>query len=136
MNLLRPIFFIVMCGAVLLLSACSNNPESVATKEFMADLTQSNSYAMFGQVPKQGRYSLQDAAPHLTVSQALVRAGGLAAHTDKEHFVLRRGSGRFEQRLIISIDAIMRLGDVYETNPVVKAGDVIFAYGTMEFSKL
>jgi protein involved in polysaccharide export with SLBB domain len=136
MNLLRPILIILMWGAVLLVSACSNNPESVATKEFMADLKKSNSYAMFGQVAKQGRYSLLDASPHLTVAQALMRAGGMAPHADMEHFVLRRGSGRFEQRLIISIGAIMRLGDVYETNPIVKAGDIIFAYSTMEFSKL
>ena len=134
MNLLRPILFTVMCAAVLLLSACSNNPESIATEKYMAYLKQADSYAMFGGVLKQGRYSLHDATPHLTVTQAILRAGGLCAH--KDHIVLRRGSGKFAQRLLINLDAIMRKGDVDEANPVLKAGDVIFVYKIMQFSKL
>ena len=133
MNLLRLIIFIVTSGAVLLLTACSNNPESVATKEFMADLKQSNSYAMHGHVQKQGRYSLADTS-RISVSQAILRAGGFSAIADKSHIVLHRGAGKLKQRMLINVDAIMRKTDANEDDPTIKAGDVIIVYGPDGFS--
>ncbi len=134
MNLLSPIIFIVTCGAVLLLSACSNNPESIATKEYMADLKQSNSYGIFGAVQKQGRYSLADASLRFTVSRSILRAGGFDAVSNKKHVVLRRGAGKLRQRLLINVDGIMRKTDASEDDPTIKAGDVIIVYGRDGFS--
>jgi protein involved in polysaccharide export with SLBB domain len=129
MNLLRSLIAISL-GCFL--TACSNNLESIATKELMASLKQSHSYVMRGAVLKQGRYSLQDAPLHLRVSQTILRAGGFGSVSDKRHVVLRRGSGKLEQRLIVNVDAVMRHTDVDETDPVVKAGDVIIVYSKME----
>jgi|GEM_PF-3089445 len=129
MNLFRPVLFNVMCGAVLLLSACSNNPESIATEKFKSDLKQSNSYAIFGHIAAHGRYSLADISSRITVSQAILRAGGFSSIAHKEHVVLHRGVGKVKQRLIINVDAIMRKTDANEDDPTVKAGDVIILYG-------
>lgn len=128
MNLLRSIIVIAMCGAVLLLSACSNDPESVATKEYMAVLKQSNSFAMFGAVQRQGRYSLADISSRITVSQSILRAGGFCSVSNKSHVVLRRGAGKLKQRLLINVDAIMRKTEANEDDPTIKAGDVIIVY--------
>ncbi|MCX6852543.1 MAG: hypothetical protein NTY98_26935 [Verrucomicrobia bacterium] len=128
MNLLRSIISIFLCGAVLLLSACSNDPESVATKDYMANLKQSNSYAMFGAVQRLGRYSLATASSRITVSQSILRAGGFCSVSHKSHVVLRRGTGKLKQRLLINVDAIMRKTDASEDDPTIKAGDVIIVY--------
>lgn len=116
----------------LMQGCCSDNPESVATKKLMESLKQKNCYAMHGWIQKQGHYTLADASPRLTVCQAILRAGGFASTSDKRHVVVRRGTGRLEQRLIVNIDAIMRKGDLSETDPVIKAGDVIIVYGMPE----
>lgn len=135
MNPFHALGFVVVFAA-LLLTACSHNPESVATKEYMALLTQSNCYGMFGAVAKQGSYTLRDAAPHLTVSQSILRAGGFGPSSEKEFVILRRGSGKFEQRMFINVDAIHRQMGFDETDIVVKAGDVIIVYDKMKFFEL
>lgn len=114
-------------------SGCASNPESIATKEMMAAYKLSNSYGMFGHVCLQGKYSLADASPRLTVSQAVLRAGGFGPHADKWHVVLRRGVGKLEQRILINLDAIWRHKDPHEIDPVVWAGDVIIVYQAFEF---
>jgi protein involved in polysaccharide export with SLBB domain len=129
MNLLRPVAFFIFCGALLLLSACSNNPESIATEKFRTDLKQSNSYAMFGHIAAQGRYSLASIPSRMTVTKAILRAGGFSSVAHKSHVVLHRGVGKVKQRLIIDVDAIMRQKDPNEDDPTVKAGDVIIVYG-------
>lgn len=134
MNLLRLIVSMCLCGAILLLSACSNGPETVATKEYMADLKQSNSYAMFGAICRHGRYSLAETSSRITVSRAILRAGGFGSVSHKKHVVLRRGAGKLRQRLLVNVDAIMRKTDANEDDPTIKAGDVIIVYGRDGFS--
>ncbi len=99
----------------------------------MADYKLSNSYGMFGHVARQGKYSLVDASPRLTVSQAVLRAGGPASHGDLRHVVLRRGVGKLEQRILVNMDVIWRHKDTREIDPVIWAGDVIIVYDMIEF---
>ena len=120
----------------MLFSSCASNPESIATKERMTEYKKGNSYGIFGHVARQGKYTLDDVSSRLTVSQALLRAGGFGPYADKEHVVLRRGAGSLEQRNLVNLDAIMRRKDPHEMDPIVWAGDVIIVYEMAAFNKL
>jgi polysaccharide biosynthesis/export protein len=74
------------------------------------------SYTMFGQVLRQGKYDLpmnQD----LTISQAILVAGGFAQFADTEHVKIVRTTPQGEKNILVNVDSIMRKGlmqhDIY-----------------------
>lgn len=75
-----------------------------------------------GGVLKPGRYP---AKGNLTLTEAIIEAGGFAQFADVNHVYFRRGTGWNAQLMIIDVEKIVRHKDAHEQNPVLKAGDVI-----------
>jgi len=79
---------------------------------------------IYGQVARQGRYEL---APEedLTVSQAILRAGGLAQFANaKKVKLIRKVPGKGSVNIIVNVDDIMRKGKMEKDIPI-RSDDVI-----------
>lgn len=81
-------------------------------------------FTIYGQVMRQGRYEL---APEedLTISQAVLRAGGLAQFAKKEKVkLIRTYPGGQRKSFIVNLDDVMRKGKLQYDIPV-RPNDVI-----------
>lgn len=114
--------FALLYLAPLLGISCSTRSNTEAIR----DLEARNSILLYGQVIKQGMFSLDQAPKSLTVSGAVVHFGqGFAPYGDLRHVVLKRGLGSTAQRLIVDVKGILRYGITGGVDPLVQAGDVI-----------
>lgn len=80
-------------------------------------------YVMFGIVAKQGKYDLP-ANEDISISQAILRAGGFAQFANKERVKIIRKTPHGNKTILVNVDGIMRQGDL-ERDVFIRKDDVI-----------
>ena len=80
-------------------------------------------YVMFGIVAKQGKYDLP-ANEDISISQAILRAGGFAQFANKEKVKIIRKTPNGNKTILVNVDGIMRRGDL-ERDVFIRKDDVI-----------
>jgi protein involved in polysaccharide export with SLBB domain len=80
-------------------------------------------YVMFGIVAKQGKYDLPT-NEDITISQAILRAGGFAQFANKERVKIVRKTPQGNKTILVNVDGIMRKGDL-ERDIFIRKDDVI-----------
>ena len=95
------------------------NPEdAIKTREEDMDF-----YVMFGIVAKQGKYDLPK-NEDISISQAILRAGGFAQFAHKEKVKIIRKTPQGNKTILVNVDSIMRQGDL-EKDVFIRKDDVI-----------
>lgn len=80
-------------------------------------------FTIYGQVLRQGKYELpQD--EDITISQAILRAGGFAQFANPEKVKLVRKTPQGNKTIVVNLDAIMRRGNL-EYDVYIRNNDVI-----------
>ncbi len=95
-----------------------NLEDSIRTQEKELDF-----YVMFGIVAKQGKYDLP-ANEDISISQAILRAGGFAQFANKERVKIIRKTPHGNKTILVNVDGIMRQGDL-ERDVFIRKDDVI-----------
>jgi protein involved in polysaccharide export with SLBB domain len=80
-------------------------------------------YVMFGYVARQGKYDLP-ANEDISISQAILRAGGFAQFANKEKVKVIRKTPQGNKTILVNVDGIMRRGDL-ERDIFIRKDDVI-----------
>ncbi|MFN0079217.1 MAG: polysaccharide biosynthesis/export family protein [Prosthecobacter sp.] len=80
-------------------------------------------YVMFGFVAKQGKYDLPS-NEDITISQAVLRAGGFAQFAKKEKVKIIRKTPQGNKTILVNVDGIMQKGDM-ERDIYIRKDDVI-----------
>lgn len=80
-------------------------------------------YVMFGIVARQGKYDLP-ANEDISISQAILRAGGFAQFADKKKVKIIRKTPQGNKTILVNVDGIMRQGDL-ERDVFIRKDDVI-----------
>jgi len=80
-------------------------------------------YVMFGIVARQGKYDLPS-NEDITISQAILRAGGFAQFANKERVKIVRKTPQGNKTILVNVDGIMRKGDL-ERDIFIRKDDVI-----------
>jgi polysaccharide export outer membrane protein len=80
-------------------------------------------YVMFGIVARQGKYDLPT-NEDITISQAILRAGGFAQFANKERVKIVRKTPQGNKTILVNVDGIMRKGDL-ERDIFIRKDDVI-----------
>jgi polysaccharide export outer membrane protein len=86
-------------------------------------MVEQDTYVMFGFVMKQGKYDLPK-YEDLTISQAILRAGGFAQFADVKHVKIVRTTPQGEKRIMVNVDDIMRKG-LLQNDIFIRQNDVI-----------
>jgi polysaccharide export outer membrane protein len=95
------------------------DPETaMKTKEYELDF-----YVMFGIVARQGKYDLP-ANEDISISQAILRAGGFAQFANKEKVKIIRKTPQGNKTILVNVDGIMRRGDLAR-DVFIRKDDVI-----------
>jgi polysaccharide export outer membrane protein len=89
-------------------------------------------YTMFGFVLKQGKYDLP-ASEDVTISQAILRAGGFAQFADKEHVKVVRTTPSGEKTILVDVTSIMVKGQMQKDIYLRKNDVVIIPEKTVNF---
>lgn len=89
----------------------------------MRGMEELESYTMFGFVMKQGKYDLPK-HEDLTISQAILRAGGFAQFADVKHVKIVRSTKQGDKRIMVNVDDIMRKG-LLQNDIFLRRNDVI-----------
>jgi protein involved in polysaccharide export with SLBB domain len=89
-------------------------------------------YTMFGFVLKQGKYDLP-ATEDVTISQAILRAGGFAQFADKEHVRIVRTTPQGEKSILVDVSSIMVKGQMQKDIYLRKNDVVIIPEKTVNF---
>jgi polysaccharide biosynthesis/export protein len=89
-------------------------------------------YTMFGFVLKQGKYDLP-ATEDVTISQAILRAGGFAQFADKEHVKIVRTTPGGEKSILVDVTSIMVKGQMQKDIYLRKNDVVIIPEKTVNF---
>lgn len=80
-------------------------------------------YVMFGFVAKQGKYDLPT-NEDISISQAILRAGGFAQFANKEKVKIIRKTPQGNKTILVNVDGIMQKGDM-ERDIYLRKDDVI-----------
>lgn len=80
-------------------------------------------YVVFGIVARQGKYDLP-ANEDISISQAILRAGGFAQFANKEKVKVIRKTPQGNKTILVNVDGIMRQGDL-ERDIFIRKDDVI-----------
>lgn len=81
-------------------------------------------YVMFGFVARQGKYDLPT-NEDITISQAILRAGGFAQFANKKKVkVIRKTPSQGNKTILVDVDAIMQRGDL-EKDIFLRKDDVV-----------
>lgn len=80
-------------------------------------------YVMFGFVARQGKYDLP-ANEDISISQAILRAGGFAQFANKEEVKIVRKTPQGNKNILVNVDAIMARGEL-ERDIYIRKDDVI-----------
>lgn len=94
--------------------------------------TELETYTMFGFVLKQGKYDLP-ATEDVTISQAILRAGGFAQFADKEHVKIVRNTPSGEKTILVDVTSIMVKGLMQKDIYLRKNDVVIIPEKTVNF---
>ncbi len=93
-----------------------NDP--MLTKSYEID-----TYTVFGFVLRQGKYDIP-ATEDVTISQAILKAGGFAAFADPEHVKIVRTTPTGNKSILVNVDSIMRKGEMHK-DIYLRRNDVI-----------
>lgn len=80
-------------------------------------------YTVFGFVLRQGKYDIP-ATEDVTISQAILKAGGFAAFADPEHVKIVRTTPTGNKSILVNVDSIMRKGEMHK-DIYLRRNDVI-----------
>jgi polysaccharide export outer membrane protein len=80
-------------------------------------------YVMFGFVARQGKYDLPT-NEDITISQAILRAGGFAQFANKKKVKIVRKTPQGNKTILVNVDGIMQAGDL-EKDIYLRKDDVI-----------
>ncbi len=80
-------------------------------------------YVMFGIIAKQGKYDLPS-NEDISISQAILRAGGFAQFADKKKVKIIRKTPQGNKTILVNVDGIMRQGDL-EKDVFIRKDDVV-----------
>ncbi len=80
-------------------------------------------YVMFGFVARQGKYDLPN-NEDITISQAILRAGGFAQFANKKKVKIVRKTPQGNRTILVNVDGIMQAGDL-ERDVYLRKDDVI-----------
>lgn len=80
-------------------------------------------YVVFGIVARQGKYDLPS-NEDITISQAILRAGGFAQFANKEKIKIIRKTPQGLKTILVNVDGIMSKGDL-ERDIYIRKDDVI-----------
>jgi polysaccharide export outer membrane protein len=80
-------------------------------------------YVVFGIVARQGKYDLPS-NEDISISQAILRAGGFAQFANKEKVKVIRKTPQGNKTILVNVDGIMRRGDL-ERDIFIRKDDVI-----------
>ena len=90
-------------------------------------------YTVFGFVLKQGKYDLP-ATEDVTVSQAILRAGGFAQFADKKHVrIVRSTPSQGEKTILVDVESIMVKGQMQKDIYIRKNDVLIIPEKTVNF---
>jgi protein involved in polysaccharide export with SLBB domain len=95
-----------------------NNDDAMRMREVDLEF-----YVMFGIVAKQGKYDLPS-NEDISISQAILRAGGFAQFANKEKVKIIRKTPQGNKTIMVNVDGIMRQGDL-ERDVFIRKDDVI-----------
>jgi protein involved in polysaccharide export with SLBB domain len=95
-----------------------NNEDAMRIRDVELDF-----YVMFGIVAKQGKYDLPS-NEDISISQAILRAGGFAQFANKEKVKIIRKTPQGNKTIMVNVDGIMRQGDL-ERDVFIRKDDVI-----------
>lgn len=97
-------FFIT---ATVLISIDAYPPEALKT-----GVDEIETYTVFGFVLRQGKYDIPK-TEDVTISQAILRAGGFAAFADKGHVKVVRHTPNGDKTMLVDVDSIMSKGQMH-----------------------
>lgn len=80
-------------------------------------------YVVFGFVARQGKYDLPS-NEDITISQAILRAGGFAQFANKKQVKIVRKTPQGNKTILVNVDGIMQAGDL-ERDVYLRKDDVI-----------
>lgn len=106
-------------NATVLIAIDKINPDDLI-REREVDL---EFYVMFGIVARQGKYDLPS-NEDISISQAILRAGGFAQFANKEKVKIIRKTPQGNKTIMVNVDGIMRRGDL-ERDIFIRKDDVI-----------
>lgn len=89
-------------------------------------------FTVFGFVLKQGKYDLP-ATEDVTVSQAILRAGGFAQFADKKHVRIVRTTPQGEKSILVDVESIMVKGQMQKDIYLRKNDVLIIPEKTVNF---
>lgn len=89
-------------------------------------------YTVFGFVLKQGKYDLP-ATEDVTISQAILRAGGFAQFADKKHVRIVRTTPQGEKSILVDVESIMVKGQMQKDIYLRKNDVLIIPEKTVNF---
>lgn len=90
-------------------------------------------YTVFGFVLKQGKYDLP-ATEDVTISQAILRAGGFAQFADKKHVrIVRTTPNQGEKTILVDVESIMVKGQMQKDIYLRKNDVLIIPEKTVNF---
>jgi protein involved in polysaccharide export with SLBB domain len=90
-------------------------------------------YTVFGFVLKQGKYDLP-ATEDVTISQAILRAGGFAQFADKKHVrIVRSTPSQGEKTILVDVESIMVKGQMQKDIYIRKNDVLIIPEKTVNF---
>lgn len=95
-------------------------------------MSEIETYTVFGFVLKQGKYDLP-ATEDVTISQAILRAGGFAQFADKEHVRIVRTTPQGEKSILVDVASIMVKGQMQKDIYLRKNDVVIIPEKTVNF---
>ncbi|MBL9134126.1 MAG: polysaccharide biosynthesis/export family protein, partial [Verrucomicrobiaceae bacterium] len=111
--------FFITATVVIAIDQVPENPRNMGPDGTMREL---DTYVMFGFVMKQGKYDMP--MEDLTISQAILRAGGFAQFADVKHVKIVRTTPQGEKKIMVNVDDIMRKG-LLQKDVFVRQNDVI-----------
>ncbi|MFM7603884.1 MAG: polysaccharide biosynthesis/export family protein [Prosthecobacter sp.] len=89
-------------------------------------------YTVFGFVLKQGKYDLPD-TEDVTISQAILRAGGFAQFADKKNVRIVRTTPQGEKSILVDVESIMIKGQMQKDIYLRKNDVLIIPEKTVNF---
>ncbi len=90
---------------------------------YRTKVTDIDFFTVYGQVLRQGKYELPE-DEDVTISQAILRAGGFAQFADPKHVKLVRKTPRGSKTILVNLDGVMRKGNL-DYDIFLRPSDVI-----------
>lgn len=117
--------FFISATVVIAIDQIPDTPGGVYGREV-------DTYTVFGFVLKQGKYDLP-ATEDVTISQAILRAGGFAQFADKKNVRIVRTTPQGEKSILVDVESVMVKGQMQKDIYLRKNDVVIIPEKTVNF---